>query len=42
MKEFGMIGLIVGPVAVTIIVILWDFWKDFKLEMNQDSEGASL
>ncbi len=42
MKEFGMIGLIVGPVAVTIIVILWDFWNDFKLEISQESEGASL
>ncbi len=29
-KEFGIIGLVIGPVAVTIIVILWDFWKDFR------------
>lgn len=29
-KEFGLIGLVIGPVAVTIIVILWDFWKDFR------------
>lgn len=29
-REFGIIGLVIGPVAVTIIVILWDFWKDFR------------
>ncbi|MCC5814633.1 MAG: AI-2E family transporter [Leptospira sp.] len=29
-KEFGLIGVIIGPVALTIIIILWDFWKLFK------------
>jgi predicted PurR-regulated permease PerM len=25
-KEFGIIGIIIGPIAVTLLVILWDFW----------------
>ncbi len=29
-QEFGIIGLIIGPVTVTIIVILWDFWIYYK------------
>jgi predicted PurR-regulated permease PerM len=29
-KEFGLIGVVIGPVALTIIIILWDFWKLFK------------
>jgi predicted PurR-regulated permease PerM len=29
-QEFGIIGLIIGPVTVTIIVILWDFWMYYK------------
>jgi predicted PurR-regulated permease PerM len=29
-KEFGIMGLVIGPVAVTVIVILWDFWKEYK------------
>lgn len=30
LKEFGLIGVIIGPVALTIIIILWDFWKLFR------------
>lgn len=29
-QEFGIIGLIIGPVTITIIVILWDFWGYYK------------
>lgn len=30
LKEFGIIGVIIGPVALTMIIILWDFWKLFR------------
>jgi predicted PurR-regulated permease PerM len=36
-KEFGIMGLVIGPVAVNVIVILWDFWKEYKqtnVELN--------
>jgi predicted PurR-regulated permease PerM len=29
-QEFGIVGLVIGPVAVTTIVILWDFWIDYR------------
>lgn len=29
-QEFGIIGLVVGPIAVTVLVILWDFWVYYK------------
>lgn len=29
-QEFGIIGLVVGPIAVTILVIVWDFWVYYK------------
>ncbi len=29
-QEFGIIGLVVGPIAVTILVIIWDFWVYYK------------
>ncbi|MDX1957660.1 MAG: AI-2E family transporter [Leptospiraceae bacterium] len=35
-QEFGIVGLIIGPVAVTSIVILWDFWMDYRKGLNKD------
>ncbi|APH41468.1 PF01594 domain protein [Leptospira interrogans serovar Copenhageni/Icterohaemorrhagiae] len=32
-KEFGIMGLVVGPVTVTLVVILWDFWKLYRREL---------
>ncbi|RHX90398.1 AI-2E family transporter [Leptospira stimsonii] len=32
-KEFGIMGLVVGPVAVTLVVILWDFWRLYRREL---------
>ncbi|EIE01650.1 AI-2E family transporter [Leptospira licerasiae] len=29
-QEFGIMGLVLGPVAVTMVVILWDFWKLYR------------
>jgi predicted PurR-regulated permease PerM len=29
-QEFGIIGLIIGPVTITIIVILYDFWSFYR------------
>lgn len=26
-SEFGLIGVIIGPIALTSIIIIWDFWK---------------
>lgn len=34
-KEFGIMGLVIGPVAVTVIVILWDFWQEYKSDQYQ-------
>lgn len=31
-QEFGIMGVVIGPVMVTIIVILWDFWVFYKNE----------
>lgn len=31
-QEFGIMGVVIGPVMVTIIVILWDFWVFYKEE----------
>jgi predicted PurR-regulated permease PerM len=30
-QEFGIVGLVIGPIAVTILVIIWDFWILFKV-----------
>lgn len=35
MQEFGIMGLVIGPIAVTIIVILWDFWIFYKTEIKK-------
>ncbi|HMV77822.1 MAG TPA: AI-2E family transporter [Leptospiraceae bacterium] len=32
-NEFGIPGLVIGPVAVTLVVIVWDFWKEHKHEL---------
>ncbi|KXZ33077.1 permease [Leptospira santarosai] len=32
-KEFGIMGLVLGPVTVTLVVILWDFWKLYRKEL---------
>ncbi|EMO55314.1 AI-2E family transporter [Leptospira noguchii] len=32
-KEFGIMGLVVGPITVTLVVILWDFWKLYRREL---------
>ncbi|WP_139356684.1 AI-2E family transporter [Leptospira alexanderi] len=32
-KEFGIMGLVLGPVVVTLVVILWDFWKLYRKEL---------
>ncbi|MBM9498871.1 AI-2E family transporter [Leptospira sp. 201903071] len=32
-KEFGIMGLVIGPVAVTLVVILWDFWRLYRREL---------
>ncbi|EPG66802.1 AI-2E family transporter [Leptospira wolffii] len=29
-QEFGIMGLVLGPVTVTMVVILWDFWKLYR------------
>lgn len=29
-QQFGIVGLVIGPIAVTIIVILWDFWMAYR------------
>ncbi len=29
-KEFGIMGLVIGPLAITFLVIIWDFWKMYK------------
>jgi predicted PurR-regulated permease PerM len=44
-QEFGIVGLIIGPVAVTFVVILWDFWMEYKKDLVKkdidNEEGAS-
>ena len=30
LKEFGMLGIVVGPMSVALLLILWDFWKEFS------------
>lgn len=37
LQEFGVAGIIVGPMALTLVIILWDFWKIFKETRFQDS-----
>ncbi|PJE01168.1 MAG: AI-2E family transporter [Leptospira sp.] len=39
LKEFGLIGVIIGPVALTIIIIIWDFWKIFRENAFYSSES---
>ncbi|MBE7411281.1 MAG: AI-2E family transporter [Leptospiraceae bacterium] len=29
-KEFGIMGLVIGPLTITFLVILWDFWKMYR------------
>lgn len=29
-QQFGIVGLVIGPIAVTILVILWDFWMAYR------------
>ncbi|MDF3818774.1 AI-2E family transporter [Leptospira sp. 96542] len=30
LQEFGVAGIIIGPMALTLVIILWDFWKIFR------------
>lgn len=30
LQEFGVAGIIVGPMSLTLVIILWDFWKIFR------------
>lgn len=42
LKEFGVMGVVIGPVALTIIIILWDFWKLFRengLSFQETKDG---
>lgn len=44
-QEFGIMGVIIGPVMVTIIVILWDFWVYYRNENSKnlpDSKGEII
>jgi predicted PurR-regulated permease PerM len=29
-QQFGIVGLVIGPIAVTLLVILWDFWMAYR------------
>lgn len=29
-QQFGIVGLVIGPIAITILVILWDFWMAYR------------
>jgi predicted PurR-regulated permease PerM len=40
-QEFGIIGLIIGPVTVTMIVILWDYWKYYNHTIRTQTKGES-
>ena len=33
-KEFGITGIIIGPIAVTLLVILWDFWLTHRGDLS--------
>lgn len=37
LQEFGVAGIIVGPMALTLVIILWDFWKIFRETRFQTS-----
>ncbi|TGL62737.1 AI-2E family transporter [Leptospira ognonensis] len=37
LQEFGVAGIIIGPMALTLVIILWDFWKIFKETRFKDS-----
>lgn len=44
LKEFGLFGVIIGPVALTVIIILWDFWKLFRenaLSFQEKNHGTN-
>ena len=40
-QEFGIIGLIIGPVTVTVIVILWDYWIYYNKNLKHNPDGES-
>ncbi len=40
-QEFGIIGLIIGPVTVTMIVILWDYWTYYNHTIRTQTKGES-
>jgi len=42
LQEFGIIGIIIGPVALTVIIILWDFWKLFRENAIDFQEESSV
>jgi predicted PurR-regulated permease PerM len=37
LQEFGVAGIIVGPMALTLVIILWDFWKIFRETRFKDT-----
>lgn len=37
LQEFGVAGIIIGPMALTLVIILWDFWKIFRETRFQTS-----
>ncbi|BDA78722.1 AI-2E family transporter [Leptospira kobayashii] len=40
LQEFGVAGIIVGPMALTLVTILWDFWKIFRETRFQNTKNA--
>lgn len=30
LQEFGLAGIILGPMSLTLVIILWDFWKIYR------------
>lgn len=39
-KEFGIEGIIIGPIALTLIVILWEFWVDHRKSLSMENKNA--
>ncbi|GBF49244.1 permease [Leptospira ryugenii] len=39
LQEFGFAGIVIGPMALTSIIILWDFWKIFKETRFKDKNA---